>query len=490
MGTGRTRRARVEIEGKDELSRPANKAASSFEKFGKTVRNVVGALGGLAAARAVVNFLEETTQVAGRAEQSFNALSASIERNGNTFPGAAEQVREWSESLEELTGISKESLETNFILAQSFGADVPDAIALATAAADFAAGAFLSTEEALRRLGRATQGSTEDVAKFIPELKDLNAEQITAAKLAELVSKRFGGAAEAIGNEGYTGAVNAAATAQKSFNEEIGKLNLDERTEQLKNQTLSWRVLRDTISSTKEAVTSTTNIIDRSKSRFLGYSATISIIIKQFRDWIRSMRSQTEETKKLGDEMERLKTLTEIQADAARRAALANDRASEATKLFADEAKLLGFTLNSELTAEIERNNDFLEQARERVREYGDGWEELARVESFVTERNAELRAQIQGVTEDTQRSTEAIDIETRALEVNAAARGVSINSIRTERQEREASAASQSSIGDPLFPGISGGQFTVTTPTVRSIERRFRRFAGQSAASVDRTIG
>lgn len=144
---------------------------------------------------------------------------------------------------------------------------------------------------------------------------------------------------------------------------------------------------------------------------------------------------------------------------------------TDSAKEFTDEAERLGVVLEKDVNTEIEKNNAFLEETERRYRLGEISLLSYNNAVRTVTEANRGLRESLTGVSEVT---GEAIDgFERYRAGAVGATRGVdglsAANRRLAESIAAAEAAAARSSIGgglisnqDPLFPGLSGGTFTV----------------------------
>lgn len=490
----RERKASVRVDFKDGVSKKAKKAEGAFTKLAKALS--IGAIIAVAtkAFRALAAVLEEATKLAGLAEQSFANVSQSLKSSGGDAQLSAKGVREWSAALEGVIGVSKEQIEVGFVLAESFGQTGKAAQELAATAANFAQGAGIAFEEAVRRIGRATQGSVDDVAKFVPAIKLLTKEQLAAGEATRLLAEKFEGAAKAA-SETYVGAMEQAAIAARNFKEELGRqtIEVDVASRALERQKIALDTLTSGLKAANTELGITLPTWQGLKAAVLEYTAGLVAFLPTQRDLITALGEGLRGAKagKAGmDELagaakalnvvvdrvvngiRQLTTSTATFADAAARTADIEDRLAKANVDLAQQAQALGFSLETELGSKVKALEGFLEDARFKFQEFGGSVEELARVEKFVAEETAKLKAEIQGTTTATDRQTEAANRASAAHEGLAGSVRAAASAYQSLRFNSglpggpiPSSAVPPGGGTDPdaLFPGFNGsGTFTV----------------------------
>jgi hypothetical protein len=191
---------------------------------------------------------------------------------------------------------------------------------------------------------------------------------------------------------------------------------------------------------------------------------------KSEREIVALVRNYISLSKILGSTYEAYKLLISNQERANR---IARESAT-ALGIFRKEAEALGLVLESDVTAEIKKNNEVLEAMKTAIDGVTVTWEDYERAQIKVAAKNAELRASIAGVKEETDGTAEAIhgygnEAEEAAGKMDAltAANDRQLQSQRRLQLERHGSRLTTSP-DDPLITGggPSGGVFTVVTRT------------------------
>ncbi len=186
------------IETEDASSKTVDKVEGRFKKFGSWLSSsfVITAGDVARAFSAVASALTSGIKAAVAQQRANTALAAAMKSAGTFSKTAAKSYDAQSVALEKATNVSRKTITELQSLALAFTSSNEEAAKLTAAALDFATGAGIAYEEALRRLGRAMQGSVDDLSKFVPGVRELTKEQLLAGKATELVATRFAGNAK------------------------------------------------------------------------------------------------------------------------------------------------------------------------------------------------------------------------------------------------------------------------------------------------------
>lgn len=180
------------------------KVGNAAKKAGKKAKdsskewNALGKrIAALVTIGATVRFFQNATRAAVVQEDAVLRLNAALKETGEFTEESSQEIQEWAAALQNTTRIGDEVIIQQFALAKSFVKTKEASKELVNAALDFAVAADLNFTEALRRLGRATKGTTDDIAKFAPEITKLTRAQLEAGEATRIIAERFRGAAAA-----------------------------------------------------------------------------------------------------------------------------------------------------------------------------------------------------------------------------------------------------------------------------------------------------
>ncbi|MEE8113501.1 MAG: hypothetical protein V3T23_04015 [Nitrososphaerales archaeon] len=177
-----------------KTARSAKAASVGFGGLASSLTSFIGIAAGL-------QFFNVAIAEAGETEIALDNVAASMQSLGDFSTQALSTVQKFAEGLEAVTGVSENAILEQFALAKSFVNTNEEALKLTKTALDFGAAARLNFEESVRRLGRAVQGSSADLANFAPIIRTLTAEQLRAGGATDIIAAKFEGrAAQAADN--------------------------------------------------------------------------------------------------------------------------------------------------------------------------------------------------------------------------------------------------------------------------------------------------
>lgn len=216
----------------------ANKAAKGITDGFKDAFNSIGkgvAIGNLvsnaiqSAASSITGFVSNSIAAAAENENAINKLSQALRASGSFSKEAVSSFADFADELERTSLFSAEAALEQIAFAKSLGLTNTQARNLVQAGANLAATFGGTLEDNVQKLGKSLNGSTDRLAKFIPELKGLTEEQLRAGAAADIVNSKFSGAA-ASQLDSYTGRVNTLSDAFGNFQEELGKFVTESET--------------------------------------------------------------------------------------------------------------------------------------------------------------------------------------------------------------------------------------------------------------------
>lgn len=191
-----------------------NGLSRSFSSLGRRVLGLAAAFGAAFGARAILRSAADQ-------EKAIARLNQSLRQTGEFTESASKNIDDYAKSLELSTGLSGNLILENIALANSFTKNSEAAKELTKVAIDFAAGADINVTEAVRRLGRATQGSAADIANYDFRIRGLTRAQLAAGEATRLLGNTFAGSA-AGELKTYDGAILNLSNSFGSVLEEIG----------------------------------------------------------------------------------------------------------------------------------------------------------------------------------------------------------------------------------------------------------------------------
>lgn len=196
--------------------------SKGFSKLTSPLRSLRTQILGVGAALAGAFAGKKIIDAAVVQQNAVNDLNSALKSAGTFSEAASLRIQDFAASLEATTTVGDEAIIQGVALAQTYVTTSEEAENLTKTALDFAEAADLSFTEAVRRLGRAVQGSAGDVANFAPEIRLLTKDQLRAGEATRILGDRFRGAAEAA-RRTFSGAIQGASNSFGTLLENLGK---------------------------------------------------------------------------------------------------------------------------------------------------------------------------------------------------------------------------------------------------------------------------
>ncbi len=400
-------RALKQVEGQSkETTEATTKLNSSFATLAKSAAVVAG----LAAIGRALQFSgEQAIEQADAVAQ----LNTALKLTGDLTPEASEAINAFANALERSTGVANTVILQGVALAKSFGQTNTAAQELASAGLDFAAAASINYEEAVRRLGRATQGSTEDIAKFVPEIQNLTKAQLAAGEATRLIAERFDGFARDSASA-FTTATTNAVRALENLAETTGKgvIENQEFTDSIEGLAVQLNILAESTGATGRGIGTLSatvtdffagllqglNNLRAGRQGFEDLDTAVVALDDDLDKATETVRKFLIEQGQTGEAASRIsenfRTLAAALGDtnAAFEGLIRNlerekrlsDEAALSTQSLEKNLKQLGITLDSDVQRAIDRNNAVLDTLRNNYSITSGGAQEFARIQDEV----------------------------------------------------------------------------------------------------------
>lgn len=228
----------VAIRGVDEASSAMDKVRASlgvfsgvigdlgggFTSLGNVISGFAGA-GVMGAASAavgeVVKGLQDCFKSATQSEEVWNRLAATVERSGVSWESARTSIESFASSAEKMTRFSDEQIAAAMKTLIDHGMSVEQAMKAMTQTMDLAAAKQVSLGEAANAVGKAFIGMERPLRSMGVVLDESVPKGKEFATAMEMISQKFGGAAQA-DVESYAGKQQMVANAFDNLKERIG----------------------------------------------------------------------------------------------------------------------------------------------------------------------------------------------------------------------------------------------------------------------------
>lgn len=447
-----------------DARRDVKKLEKGLGALGKVL--TVGAV--VAGVRALAKGLTAATVSAVESAKSTALVESSLRSAGDEVERNTQSINAWAVALATANGTTDETIKEQFALARSFTQTTEQARELVTASVDFAAAANINLTEAVRRLGRASQGSTEDVAKFVPEIKNLTKEQLAAGEATKLIAQRFADFAKGSLPEAVI-AYTALTEALSENVDAVGRniVENDELTSRLGNLATAVRNFSDD-----------TSFLARGFGRISSFVVGLTANLVSVADTLLDVEEKTD-----GVAQAQREIVVEVNAHtkAEERLKRILDEINDGLPKFNSFLKDIGVTTESEVNTQIAELNQELQFARDNSRELGLTFEDLQRIEIAVAEETAKLKKETTEVSEEyevftdrlSQSSLAADGLRTsleflgREEEVRIRRLGILTRAEQAAAGSRQTTRPANFGTPDPTFSGLSGGVFTVPAGTI-----------------------
>jgi len=228
----------VAIKGVDEASSAMDKVRASlgvfsgvigdlgggFTSLGNVISGFAGAgvMGACSAAIGeVVKGLQDCFKSATQSEEVWMRLAATVERSGTSWESVRGQVEAFALSAEKMSRFSDEQVAQAMKTLMDHGMKLDEAMKAMTQTMDLAAAKQVSLSEAANAVGKAYIGMERPLRSMGVILDESVPKGKEFAASMEMISQKFGGAAQA-DVESYAGKQQQVANAMDNLKEKIG----------------------------------------------------------------------------------------------------------------------------------------------------------------------------------------------------------------------------------------------------------------------------
>lgn len=211
-----------------------NKLASTINKIGhndtvKGIKNIGQAFNGVTASlsaaigtiKAVKAAMDECTEAYKTQVTAERQLEIAAKNNPYLTNTSVTNLKKFASELQNISTVGDEvllPLMTELVAAGRTEAEIQN---IMTAALDASASGVMSLDTAVSALNKTYSGTTGQLSKTIPEIKNLTAEELAQGKAVDIVAGKFKGMAEEVTKA--TGSTEQMKNLQGDFLEAIGK---------------------------------------------------------------------------------------------------------------------------------------------------------------------------------------------------------------------------------------------------------------------------
>lgn len=182
-----------------EFERKLNQAKQTVANVGKGLANIGRAAGVAGAGFAAL--AAKSISAANEQEQAERKLALALKNTGQLTEENLRTLLESASALQDVSTAGDEATIQLQALAVTMGASAEQADEMARAATDFAAATGIDANQAVRGLSQTLGGQVGILGRYIPQLRELTAEQLKNGAAIDLLAKNYAGFAQ---NEAQT----------------------------------------------------------------------------------------------------------------------------------------------------------------------------------------------------------------------------------------------------------------------------------------------
>jgi hypothetical protein len=497
----RNAEVKVRIRGDSKSAeQAAKKTESAFVRMGSAIKRnalaITAAVAGtVIALRGLSRAITGSVSAAFDQERAVRTMNASLKVAGDYSRAASQDMRAFSTELAKVNATTDQAVLRGIALAKAFGATNEQAKLMVSTAHDFAVAADLNFTEALRRIGRATQGSTEDIAKFAPEIANLTREQLAAGEATRILAERFKGLSAELA-AGAEGSVKRIGIAFGEMKERVGEAIIEnEGVTKSIGEIREVREDQGTIDSVAELAAKMLEVATNTLSAanaLRKFAGPTDAITKGLADANEQFKKESEELvsvsvkvvalwdkwkaallnllpgmKDTTAEIEKAEAATEALVHAQEREKRILDELDASQDAFLKGTQRLGIVLERDVTEKIAANNRLLEVYKNQLDSNRITSEDFARAQAAIAIANRELRDSLLPATAEVQNLTiayssvaPAVNLATAATQRFVTATAAANAALNQFRGDFARQAAERRSRGDDPIQ-IGGGTFT-----------------------------
>jgi len=194
---------KVTIRAEDRSRQATQEAAKNMqgvekaaERLQSTLKTAFTVGGIIAAGRAIAQVSRELIEAYSRQELAERKLQAAVARNPYMDDKSVRRLKEYANELQALTNVSDDVVLSEAGMLAALGYSEDQITRNISAAADLSAVLGIDLHSAVRMLTQAQEGNTSQLARYIPQIRNLTEEQLAAGGAVDLVATQFKGMAE------------------------------------------------------------------------------------------------------------------------------------------------------------------------------------------------------------------------------------------------------------------------------------------------------
>jgi hypothetical protein len=219
-------KAKVEVRADlSKYKRDLKSAEKQTNKATKLISNSFKTMGAAIVAIGLKNIIADTIGAFGEQEKAIRSVQVAIEQQGGAWSELGTGVLKLASDLQGKTVFGDEATLAAMAKAINTGADYKKVVESTGIAQDIAAATGRDLGTIFELIGRAIQGQSEQLGRYVPAIKDLNNEQRDWVNVQKILNKQFAGQAAKLATT-QTSRIIQMKNAWGDLKEVVGELIL------------------------------------------------------------------------------------------------------------------------------------------------------------------------------------------------------------------------------------------------------------------------
>jgi len=218
-------KAKVEytIKAKDESRQGIQSATQNVDRLGGAIQKAFSAAAITAAAVAIKKVGTELITAYGEQEAAERRLQAAASNNPYLDDQSVTNIQNYASELQKLSTVGDEVAIAQASMLAAMGLTEDQITTTLGVAADLSAGLGIDLNTAVRGLGQTFEGTSGQLGRYVPQLRNLTEEQLRAGEGVEMLREQFNGMAAELADT-TLGAVQQFQNAWGDFKEVSGEM--------------------------------------------------------------------------------------------------------------------------------------------------------------------------------------------------------------------------------------------------------------------------
>ena len=206
----------------DEAQRNMRDVGQTAQRVGQALKTAFTVTALVAAGRQLARISSDLQKAYAVQERAERKLSQAVAASPLVDGTATHRLQEFASELQGITTIGDEVTIDLAAMAVTWGRNEKEIRQLITTSANLSEALGMDLTTAARAVNHVFEGNITQLGRYVPELRNLTAEQIEAGEAMEILEQRFGGMAEAM-RDTTEGSMKAFANAWGDLQESFGR---------------------------------------------------------------------------------------------------------------------------------------------------------------------------------------------------------------------------------------------------------------------------